>query len=233
MPRFRDLPTVGNTCISEKQPPASTVEIREAERIILEIHDGPAQTLTSAFQYLQTVDQIARPYFVQRPELDRLFIRAVGLVRQAVRETREIINRTVPAELEAHGLVTVVRQELERFEEETGCKVEFYSGTWPTLHRQAELAIYRIIHEAVNNVRNHAKSPRLEIEMNQKGKRLLVRIKDWGIGFSLDKLKPAAFNSSLGLLSMRRRTELLGGIFSISTAPGKGTEITVDIPWRK
>jgi signal transduction histidine kinase len=138
MPRVRSLPTVGNTCISEKQPPASTIEIQEAERITLEIHDGPAQTLTSAFQCLQTVDQIARPYFVQRPELDRLFTRAVGLVRQAVRETREIINGTVPAALETHGLVTVVRQELGRFEEETGCKVELYSGAWPTLHGQAE-----------------------------------------------------------------------------------------------
>jgi two-component system sensor histidine kinase DegS len=233
MPRVRGLPPVGNTCISEKQPPASTIEIQEAERITLEIHDGPAQTLTSAFQCLQTVDQIARPYFVQRPELDRLFSRAVGLVRQAVRETREIINGTVPAALEAYGLVRVVRQELGRFEEETGCKVEFYSGAWPTLHGQAELAIYRIIGEAVNNVRNHAQSPRLEIEMNQKGKRLLVRVKDCGIGFSLDKLKPSPFDSSLGLLSMRRRTELLGGIFNISTAPGKGTEITVDIPWRR
>jgi two-component system sensor histidine kinase DegS len=233
MPRVRGLPTVGNTCISDKQPPSSTIEIREAERITLEIHDGLAQTLTSAFQYLQTVDQIARPYFVQRPELDRLFTRAVELVRQAVRETREIINGTVPAALEAHSLVTVVRKELERFEEETGCEVEFYSDAWPTLHGQAELAIYRIIHEAVNNVRNHARSPRLEIEMNQKGKRLLVRIKDWGIGISLDKLKPSLFNSSLGLLSMRRRAELLGGIFNISTAPGRGTEITVDIPWRK
>lgn len=234
MSRVRGLPPVGNTCyIAEKQPPASTIEIQEAERIILEIHDGPAQTLTSAFQYLQTVDQIARPYFIQRPELDRLFSRALGLVRQAVRETREIINGAVPAALEAHGLVAVVQQELKQFEGEAGGKVEFYSSAWPTLHGQAELAIYRIIHEAINNVRKHAKSPRLEIEMNQKGKRLLVRVKDWGIGFPLDKLESSPSGNSLGLLSMRRRTELLGGTFSISTALGKGTEITVDIPWRE
>lgn len=234
MPRVRGLPPVGSTCyISENQPPASTIEIQEAERIILEIHDGPAQTLTSAFQYLQTVDQIARPYFIQRPELDRLFSRALGLVRQAVRETREIINGAVPAALEAYGLVAVVRQELKQFEGEAGGKVEFYSSAWPTLHGQAELAIYRIIHEAINNVRKHAKSPRLEIEMNQKGKRLLVRVKDRGIGFPLDKLESSPSGNSLGLLSMRRRTELLGGTFSISTALGKGTEITVDIPWRK
>jgi len=234
MPRVRGLPPVDNTCyISEKQPPAATIEIQEAERIILEIHDGPAQTLTSAFQCLQTVDQIARPYFIQRPELDRLFSRAVGLVRQAVRETREIINGSIPAALEAHGLVAVVQQELKKLGEETGCRVEFYSGAWPTLHGQAEMAIYRIIHEAVNNVRKHARSPRLEVEMNQKGKRLLVRVKDWGLGFPPDKLESSPSGNSLGLLSMRRRTELLGGIFSITTVPGKGTEITVDIPWYK
>ena len=68
MPRVRDLPPIGKTYyLSEKQITAPAIEIQEAERIILEIHDGPAQTLTSAFQYLQTVDQIARPYFVQRP----------------------------------------------------------------------------------------------------------------------------------------------------------------------
>jgi two-component system sensor histidine kinase DegS len=234
MPRVRGLPPFNDTCyMPEKQIPVSTIEVQEAERIILEIHDGPAQTLTSAFQCLQTVDQIARPYFVQRPELDRLFSRAVGLVRQAIMETREIINGTVPVALEANGLVVVVRQELMRFAEETDCKVEFYSSAWPTLHGEAELAIYRIIHEAVNNIRKHARSPRLEIEMNQKGKRLLVRVKDWGIGFPPDKLEPSPSGSSLGLLSMRRRTELLGGTFSISTALGKGTEITVDIPWRK
>jgi len=234
MPRVRSLPPSGDTCyITENQIPTSTIEIQEAERIILEIHDGPAQTLTSAFQHLQTVDQIARPYFVQRPELDRLFSRAVGLVRQAARETREIINGNIPAALEAHGLVAVVRQELKRLEEETGCRAGLYSGAWPTLHGQAELAIYRIIHEAANNVRKYAQSPRLEVEMNQKGKRLLVRVKDWGIGFPPDRLKSFSPDGSLGLLSMRRRTELLGGTFNISTAPGKGTEITVNIPWRK
>jgi two-component system sensor histidine kinase DegS len=234
MPRVRSLPPVDNTCfIAEKQPPAFTIEIEEAERIILEIHDGPAQTLTSALQYLQTVDQIARPYFVQRPELDRLFNRVVGLVRQAVRETREIINRAIPAALEANGLVAVVRQELERFGEETGCLVEFYSSAWPTLNGQAELAIYRIIREALNNVRKHARSPRLEVEMNQQGKHLLVRVRDWGIGFPPDKPESSPSANSLGLLSMRWRTELLGGTLSIATAPGKGTEIMADIPWHK
>ncbi len=234
MPRVRGLTPVANSCqISEKQSPAASIEIEEAERIILELHDGPAQTLTSALQCLQAFDQIARPYFVQHPELERLFRRALGLVGQTARETREIINGSVPATLEAHGLVAVVRQELERFEEETGCRVDFYSDTWPDLHRQAELAIYCIIREALSNARKHARSPRLEVEMRQKGERLLVRVKDWGVGITPARLEPSPSGSCLGLLSMRRRTGLLGGNFSIATAPGRGTEIIVDIPWRR
>jgi two-component system sensor histidine kinase DegS len=234
MPRVRGLTPVANSCpISERQSHPASIEIGEAEHIILELHDGPAQTLTSAFQCLQTFDQIARPYFVQRPELERLFRRALGLVRQAVRETREIINGSAPATLEANGLVAVVRQELERLEEETGCRVDFYSGAWPTLNGEAELAIYRIISEALSNARKHAQSPRLEVEMSQKGKRLLVRVRDWGVGIAPARLELSPSGGCLGLLSMRRRTGLLGGNFNIATAPGRGTEITVDIPWRQ
>jgi two-component system sensor histidine kinase DegS len=234
MARVRGLTPVANSCqISEKRSHAAAIEIREAERIILEIHDGPAQTLTSAFQCLQTLEQIARPYFDQRPELGRLFSRAVGLVSRAARETREIINGSVPAALEAQGLVVVVRQELERLEEETGCRVDFYSGAWPVLNVEAELAIYRIISEALSNVRKHARSPRLEVEMRQRGKRLLVRVRDWGVGITPARLEPFPSDGCLGLLSMRRRAGLLGGSFNIATAPGRGTEIVVDIPWRR
>jgi len=234
MPHVRYLPAFGSTSyISEKQGPTAPVGLREAERIIFEIHDGPAQTLASAFQYLQTVDQVTRPYFVQRPELDRLFSRAVKLVRQALHETREVINGSIPAEFEANGLVAAVRQEMERLEEETGCRTDLCLDAWPTINGEEGLAIYRIIHEALSNIRKHARSPRLEVEMRQKGGHLLVRVKDWGIGFTLDRQGFPQSIGSFGLLSMRRRTELLGGSFSINTAPGEGTEIIADIPWHR
>jgi signal transduction histidine kinase len=155
----------------------------------------------------------------------------VGLVGQAIRETREIINGVIPATLDVHGLVLTVRQELKQFGEETGCHTEFCSSAWPNLPRPVEFAIYRIIHEAVNNVRKHAQSPRLEVEISQKRRRLLIRVRDWGIGFIPDHLELSSANRSLGLLSMRRRAELLGGTFTINSALGKGTEIRVDIPY--
>jgi len=240
MPQVKSLPPSGDTCYTAVRPILSStleadqksIEIQEAERerIILEVHDGVAQTLVSAFQYLQTIDQIARPRFDQQQDLSQLFTRVVGLIKQAIQETREIINGISPATLDGHGLVPTVQQELKQFGGETGCHIEFCSSAWPNLPRHVEFAIYRIIHEAVNNVRKHAHSPRLRVEMSQKRKRLLIRVRDWGIGFIPDKLEPSSSNYSMGLLSMRRRAELLGGTFKINSALGKGTEIQVDIP---
>jgi two-component system sensor histidine kinase DegS len=242
MPHVRSLPPFSDICYapvkrilsSTLETNQNSLEIQEAERenIVLEVHDGVAQTLASAFQYLQTIDQIARPHFDQHQDLDQLFTRAVELVRQAIQETREIINGTTPAALDVHGLVPTVRQELKQFGKETGCHVEFYSNAWPNLPRHVEFAIYRIIHEAVNNVSKHAQSPRLEVEMSQKRKHLLIRVKDCGIGFIPDRPAPSYPSNSLGLLSMRRRTELLGGTFKINSVLGEGTEIRVDIPCR-
>jgi signal transduction histidine kinase len=210
----------------------SSIEIQEAERerITLEVHDGVAQTLASAFQYLQTVDKIDRSHFDQYQELNQLFTRAVGLVRQAIQETRGVINNVTPATLDVHGLVPTVRQELKQLQRETGCHIDFRLSCWPNLPTQVEFAVYRIIHEAVNNVRKHAQSSRLKVEMSQEQKRLVIRVKDWGIGFATDKLEPSSPHRSTGLLSMRRRAELLGGTFKINSSVGKGTEILVDIP---
>lgn len=161
----------------------------------------------------------------------QLFVRASGLLRQAIQETREIINSITSPTLDAFGLVPTLRQELNQFEKETKCQVDFRLATWPNLPKYMEVAIYRIIREAVNNVRKHAKSPRLEVEMSQKQKRLMIRLKDWGIGFTPDKQELSSSKRSIGIMSMRRRAELLGGTFKISSAVGKGTEILVDIPW--
>ena len=204
------------------------IQERERERIILEVHDGIAQTLASAFQHLQTVDNIGG---LREEHSRQFFVRAMGLIRQAIQETRAVINSITPATLDMLGLVPTLRQELKQFEKEAGCRVKFQSATWPNLPRYMEFAIYRVIREAITNVRKHAKSPKLEVELRQEPERLVIRVKDWGIGFIPDKEELSSSNRSMGLLSMRRRVEFLGGTFNINSSLGKGTEIIADIPW--
>ena len=204
------------------------IQEKERERIIIEVHNGIAQTLASAFTYLQILQNIGS---FQEKKLRQFFIRVVSLIRQAIQETREVISTITPATLEALGLVPTLQQELKQFERETECQVDFRSATWPNLPKHMEFTIYRIIREAVNNVRKHAKSPRLKVELSQEQDHLVIRMKDWGIGFIPAKQKLTSSSRSIGLISMRRRTELLGGTFKVTSSLGKGTEILVGIPW--
>jgi signal transduction histidine kinase len=204
------------------------IQERERERIILEVHDGIAQTLASALQHLQTIDSMGG---FREEYIRQFFVRALGLIRQAIQETRGVINSITPATLHSHGLLTTLRQELRQFKRETGCQVNLRLATWPNLPRHMEFTIYRIIHEAVNNVRKHAKSSKLEVELSQEQKRLVIRVKDWGIGFIADEPESSSSNRYMGLFSMRRRAEFLGGTFKVNSSSGKGTEILVVIPW--
>ncbi len=197
----------------------------ERERICLEVHDGVAQTLVSAFQHLQALQNSP---LSQMPEAKHLIARATGLVRQAIQEAREVINSLTPATLRDLGLVATLRQELRQFQKETGCKVEF-EANWPRLAKDTEIALYRIVHEAATNVRRHANSRRMRIELTRETDRLVAQVKDWGSGFDL-KQYGLATSHSTGLSSMRKRAELLGGTCDIGSALGKGTEVRVEVP---
>ncbi len=198
----------------------------ERERVCLEVHDGVAQTLVSAFQHLQALEDT--PLY-QMPEAKQLITRAAALVRQAIQEAREIVNSLTPASLRDLGLVATLRQEVRQFEIDTGCRVEL-EANWPRLAKDSEVALYRIAHEALTNVRRHANARRMRISLSQEEHRLVVQVKDWGRGFDLKQRDLSATDHGMGLFSMRKRAELLGGTCGIQSALGKGTTIRVDVP---
>ena len=204
----------------------STIEAQEAERewICLEVHDGVAQTLTSAFQHLQAYEAMPVSRLKEaQPHLRR----AAALVRQAIGECREVINSITPSPLSELGLVATLRQELRRFEEDNGCPVQF-EGPKTRLPREMEVALYRIVHEAVTNVKKHAHAQSLQVEIQQQRSRVSIRVKDSGVGF--DPNLPQGSDRGRGLLSMRKRAEILGGVCEVKSQPGQGTEVIVDVP---
>lgn len=198
----------------------------ERERVCLEVHDGVAQTLVSAFQHLQALEDT--PLY-QMPEAKQLITRAAALVRQAIQEAREIVNSLTPASLRDLGLVATLRQEVRQFEIDTGCRVEL-EANWPRLAKDSEVALYRIAHEALTNIRRHANARRMRISLSQEEHRLVVHVKDWGRGFDLKQRDLSATDHGTGLFSMRKRAELLGGICVIRSALGRGTEVRVEVP---
>jgi PAS domain S-box-containing protein len=197
----------------------------ERERICLEVHDGVAQTLVAAFQYLQALEATLPDDMKGSP----LLAKATVQVKQAIQESREIINSLQPATLSDLGLVSTLRHELKRLGQETGLKIDFKADAI-RLSKDIETGLYRIIHEAIANARKHADTRRLRVKINSEDGGVRVEVRDWGKGFDQVHLDRARRRGT-GLFSIRKRAELLKGTCEIQSKPGEGTTVCVDIPF--
>ena len=94
-----------------------------------------------------------------------------------------------------------------------------------------ELALYRILQEALNNVERHARARQVTVQLKKSGGFVQLIIKDDGSGFDPDRITTGRkIKGGLGLLSMRERAAYVGGVFKVKSARGAGTVIEVRIP---
>ena len=206
---------------------AASIAAQEEERqwIAYEVHDRIAQTLTAVFQYLQTLESMTR----NDPELRKVAARASAILRQAIRETRNIMNDLHPPALDQSGLAPLLEAELRRFQEETGCETRFDAGCHTRPSPVVEVALYRIFQEALLNVRRHAATAgNVTVALTCGDGAISLQLRNGGSGFDVEaaeRLKPVG-----GLKSMRRRAEILGGTFNITSSPDEGAQVTACIP---
>lgn len=97
-----------------------------------------------------------------------------------------------------------------------------------------EINLYRIIQEALNNVCMHADAANVRIRLVASFPNIILRIEDDGNGFDQKNRMADALNEKrMGLRSMKERASLLSGNFRIQSVPGKGTKISVEVPYRE
>ena len=205
----------------------ATIEAQEEERerICLDIHDGICQMLSAAFQYLEAAGS--------QPDLPEIvhsrISTAGGLVRDALREAREVLATLRPAALDSLGLVATLRHQLADLGGRAGLVVEFsHDITRPS--RAVETVLYRVILEAVHNVIKHAHATVLEVQLRQVRGHIVASVRDDGVGFDATALSGKMHGSGVGLLSMRKRTELANGRFDLLSRIGGGTLVRVQLP---
>lgn len=204
----------------------ATIEAQEEERerICLDIHDGICQMLSAAFQYLEAAG--SQP---ELPEIVQFRIAtAGGLVRDALREAREVLATLRPAALDSLGLVATLRHQLAELGSQAGLIVEF-SHDIARPSRAIETVLYRVILEAVRNVIKHADASVLEVRLRQVHGYIVASVRDDGVGF--DATVPSGkMHGGVGLLSMRKRTELANGRFDLLSRIGGGTLVRAQLP---
>ncbi len=197
----------------------------ERRRISREMHDDLGQLLTAA---CLDIERAARLTDAERRG-DALRS-ALHAARDTQRRVREISHMLRPTVLDDHGLPQAVATVLSDFTTRSGIDVESRLEA-DTLAVPPDVAnhVFRILQEALTNILRHARASSVLVTLRATNGRIELTVRDDGAGFE-PSATPAT--SSLGLLGMRERSELLGGKFSIRSQPAGGTEVSVSIPLR-
>ena len=152
----------------------------------------------------------------------------IGLIEVSLQSVRQIASDLRPAMFDHLGLKEAIEWEATKFQARTGirCRVAWQVKEGLT-DRTRQLALYRILQEALTNVVRHAHAGAVRISLRQRGKTLTLMVKDNGRGITTGEL---ASVESIGLLGMTERARMLGGRLTIAGAPRRGTTVTVTVP---
>lgn len=196
----------------------------EAERqhIARELHDEAGQALVGVKLSLQamahavpdTLPAVKEPLAQLRHE-----------VNEATARLRTLARRLRPPTLDQLGLHAALQQLAQEAGDRAGFVVSLDLASLPSrLAPDMETALFRITQEALTNAANHARASHVEIALGLGDRTLKLRIHDDGCGFD-----PGAVGGGLGLLGIRERVGMLGGDFTVKSAPGHGTILLVQV----
>ncbi|HTA28840.1 MAG TPA: ATP-binding protein [Candidatus Cybelea sp.] len=207
------------------------VQVQEAERsrVALELHDNITQLLCAILVRCQT---LARQLSPRGGPMQAEAIKLRELLGQAAEEVVRIARNLRPSVLDDLGLVAVLRDTSTEFAKRTHVTLKLTCVKLiARLPAEAELALYRILQEALNNVEKHARARHVTVCLSQRGDFVQLAIKDDGTGFNQDS-RPAKGNGEhgLGLLGMRERAAYVGGALQVKSVRRGGTHIEVRIP---
>ena len=200
----------------------------ERRRVAYEVHDGLAQVAAAAHQHLQA---FARRYKPEEEDSSLDISLISGLVRRTVTEARQIIANLRPTTLDDFGLAAAVSQEIETLRDD-GYQVEYLEDVGEErLPDEIEITLFRITQEAITNIRKHARTQRVKIDLTRQNDEAHLEVNDWGSGFNISGDDgEGGPGERVGIVGMRERIDFLGGNFEIDSQPGQGTVVRVSIP---
>ncbi|MCA9900020.1 MAG: GAF domain-containing sensor histidine kinase [Ardenticatenaceae bacterium] len=209
---------------------SETVDVQESERqrISQDMHDGINQLLVGAMLELRSAQKRLANGRIEPANESLASVR--GILHRVEAEIKRIIHDLRPPTLDALGLVPALRRYAERFTQYTNipCTVTVF-GEPCRLASRAEIGVYRLMQEALQNVSTHADATRTEVVAAFSPRTFKLTIIDDGQGFDLLEAEQNK-NGRLGLLGMKERAQSLGGHLTIWTQPEQGTRVELIVP---
>ncbi len=212
----------------------------ERYRMSRELHDGPAQDMAN----LMFQTSICEKLIDRSPEEAKQGLKEMRQeVRDCLTSVRQVIFDMRPMALDDLGLAAAIQQLGAKFQSRGMLEVQFeVEGTSVKLSKYVEIAAFRIVQEALNNVIHHAGTNRARVRMLYTRSALSILVEDEGKGFDpqaeptedelAEQQEEQGFEQEghFGLVSMKERAKIVGAELNISSEPGKGTRVHLRIP---
>ena len=210
-----------------------TVQEDERKWISRELHDEIGQALTMLKLNLFSLKDL-----VDRKQTEKIKARLEEMEFSCEKMLDNVHEMTLdlrPHMLDDLGLIPTLRWYLNRISKQANFEPHIKSVNWKvSLIPELEVAVFRIIQEAMTNVAKHAMAQNVFIHLKQKNDIVDISIEDDGQGFDAKKIRNLKFQAhGIGLLGMRERISMLQGIFQVVSIPGKGTLISASLPLRR
>ncbi|MCR6642264.1 MAG: histidine kinase [Sporocytophaga sp.] len=200
---------------------------KERKRIAAEIHDGIGQMMTSMRMKLEMIEHKNEGLSEDLPEIN-------DLLQSIINETKKICSDLLPSVLDDFGLSAAVRELQKLCESSSNMEFEIEDQLEKAkLPREVEICVFRILQEALNNAIKHSSGSKIFVHVSSDAHCVHLMVQDDGKGFYFDErriLSREFVTKSNGLRNMKERAELLGGNFNVTSEPGKGTIVQLEIP---
>jgi PAS domain S-box-containing protein len=201
----------------------------ERKRIARELHDDTAQLLGSLSRQLDNF--VRKNSCLDSSEVSFLKDLQAQLNR-GVQGVHRFVQDLRPSLLDDLGLIPALRSLMKDLQEYDGIDSNLgVLGDEKRFPPEFESSLFRIIQEALNNIRRHAKATEATVVIDFSGDKVKVAISDNGQGFELaGRVDDLPRSGKLGLVGMQERARLLGGTLEVQSKPGKGTTIIIEVP---
>lgn len=220
------LVTTGTDVTERRKLEVEVIRVAEQEHIRIghDLHDGIGQTLTGIASLVEALE--SRLAGEEQKDARRIH----ELVKTAITETRRLSHGLSPAAVKnrglAGGLMLIAETVRENFRRECTCQID---DPPPVVGQEAEIHLFRIAQEAVNNAIRHGGATKLRISLRHKSTTHgILDISDNGPGFPTGQNKPSS--DGIGLRVMEHRAHLINGELRLQTLKGKGVRVTCQFP---
>ena len=196
----------------------------QIKRIAYAVHDDAGQLLVAVHLALATLANDLPK--VHQDEI----IRIEGLLNDVEKQLRQYSHELRPTVLDDLGWVPAIRFLADNISKRSKIPMHVDAKFTERLPAPVEIAIYRVVQEALNNATKHANCEAVWISVSKEGNSLQCSVRDNGVGFDIQALRRPGQSRGIGLSGMQERMNAVGGAVQIQSSPGRGTELRITLP---